>query len=245
MSGPAAPTFTVIGPGRAGHAFATALTERGWQLHALLGRGDDLRNAAAEADIVLLAVPDGQIAAVAQAVVPGPAAVVHLSGATGLDALAPHRNRGSVHPLVSLPDPETGARRLAEDAVFAVDGHPAAEAVVTALGGTAVSVPDDRRALYHATAAVASNHLVVLCAQVERLAAEVGVPVEAYWRLMGATFDNVRSNGALSSLTGPAARGDRATVARHLAALPADEVELYRTLSRRAAVLAGQEEIEP
>ncbi|MEM9133112.1 MAG: DUF2520 domain-containing protein [Actinomycetota bacterium] len=240
MSGPAATTFTVIGPGRAGHAFATALVESGWRLHALLGRQDDLRTAAAGVDVVLLAVPDERISAVAAAVEPGPAAVVHLSGATGLDALAPHRHRGSVHPLVSLPDGETGARRLVEGAVFAVDGHPAAQAVVTALGGTAVAVPDDRRALYHATAAVAANHLVVLCAQVERLAAEVGVPVAAYWQLMAATLDNVRSAGALSSLTGPAARGDRATVARHLGALPADEVDLYRVLSQGAAALAGR-----
>lgn len=239
MSGPEATTFTVIGPGRAGHAFATALVGRGWRLNAMLGRSDEVGPAAAAVDVVLLAVPDGQIAAVAAAVDPGPAVILHFSGATGLDALAPHRKRGSVHPLVSLPDAETGARRLVDDAVFAVDGDPMAGDIVAALSGRAVAVPDDRRALYHATAAIASNHLVVLCAQAERLAGEVGVPVEAYWRLMAGTLDNVRAAGALSSLTGPAARGDRETVARHLEALPADDLELYRTLSDAAAALGG------
>ena len=79
---------------------------------------------------------------------------------------------------MSLPDPDTGAQRLAEGGVFAVAGDPVASQMVTALGGRAIAVEDDRRSLYHATAAIAANHLVVLCAQVSRLAAQVGIPVE-------------------------------------------------------------------
>lgn len=232
--------FTVIGPGRAGRSFAAALTARGWHLVAQLGRAGQMAAAAHDADIVFLTVPDDQIAATARRVEPGPAVVLHTSGVKGLDVLAPHERTGSVHPLVSMPDADIGARRLTDDAVFAVDGDPAADEVVAALGGRPVRVPDDRRALYHATASVAANHLVVLCAQVERLAAEVGVPIDAYWGLMAATLDNVRAAGALSSLTGPAARGDRQTLRLHVDALPPREHELYTTLSREAAGLADR-----
>lgn len=229
----------MIGPGRAGRSFAAALTARGWRLHALLGRHDDV-SLAASASLVLVTVPDDEIATVARRIEPGDGVVVHTSGAKGLDVLAPHRRRGSVHPLISLPDADIGAQRLAENAVFAVDGDPLAAELVAALGGRAVRVPDEHRARYHATAAVAANHLVVLCAQVERLAADIGVPVDAYWGLMSGTLENVRSAGALSSLTGPAARGDGQTLRQHVDALPPHEHELYITLAREAARLADR-----
>ena len=38
--------------------------------------------------------------------------VAHLSGSLGLDALAPHPLRATVHPLVPLPNGEVGAARL-------------------------------------------------------------------------------------------------------------------------------------
>jgi predicted short-subunit dehydrogenase-like oxidoreductase (DUF2520 family) len=100
-------------------------------------------------------------------------------------------------------------------------------------------IADSDRAKYHAAACVASNHLSVLCAQVERLAEQIGVPPEAMWKLMEGVFDSVRSVGAVASLTGPAARGDIATVEAHLAAIPPDERALYEVMSRGASRLAG------
>lgn len=232
--------FTVVGPGRAGLSFAAALEAAGWHCSGLIGRGEPVSQAAQHDDVVLLTVPDDVIATVAAAIEAGPAAVIHVSGVKGLDVLAPHRRRGSVHPLLSLPDPRTGAQRLAEGGVFAVAGDPAATAVVRALGGQPVTIDDDQRALYHATAVVAANHLVALCAQVERLADRAGVPVDAYWDLMATTLENVRRSGPIPSLTGPAARGDTSTIALHLEALPSDERHLYLVLANEAARLAGK-----
>jgi predicted short-subunit dehydrogenase-like oxidoreductase (DUF2520 family) len=233
------PGFVIVGPGRAGRSFLSALQGAGWRCDGLVARGDDPVDVAATTDVVLLTVPDDAIAATAAAIAPGPAVVLHASGARGLDVLARHRRRGSVHPLMSLPDPTTGARHLTTDGVFAVAGDPMAAELVAALGGRAIAVADDRRAGYHAAATVAANHLVVLCAQVERLAGGAGVPLDAYWSLMASTLDNVRRSGPVSSLTGPAARGDSSTIARHLDAIPDHEHPLYLTLAREAARLAG------
>jgi predicted short-subunit dehydrogenase-like oxidoreductase (DUF2520 family) len=74
---------------------------------------------------------------------------------------------------------------------------------------------------------VASNHLVGLLGQVERLAAGIGVPPAEYLDLARGSLDNVAAMGAAAALTGPVRRGDRSTVERHLAALPPDERELY------------------
>jgi len=230
----------VVGPGRAGLSFAGALTASGWRCVATLGRHDDVRSAAADCDVVLVTVPDDRIAEVAAAIAPGRAVVVHASGAKGLDVLEPHVRRASVHPLMSLPDPATGADKLRRGGVFAVAGDPVAARIVAALGGRPVTVGDDSRALYHATAAVAANHLVALCAQVERLADRAGVPLGAYWDLMETTLENVRRSGPIPSLTGPAARGDTSTISLHLEALPTDERTLYLALANEAARLAGR-----
>ncbi len=231
--------FAVVGPGRAGASFAAALPQVGWTCDGVFGRSDDISGLADRTGVVLITVPDDAIAEVAASIEPGSALLVHVSGAKPLGVLEPHRHRASVHPLMSLPDAETGAERLLDGGVFAIAGDPRSSALVSALGGRSIEVGDDRRALYHATAAVAANHLVALCAQVERLASEVGVPVDAYWALMTSTLDNVRRSGAVSSLTGPAARGDESTLAAHLESLPPDEHALYVTLANEAAALAG------
>ena len=234
-------SFAVVGPGRAGQSFTKALVERGWTQRGSFGRGEEIARLADDVDVVLLTVPDDAIAGTAAAIRPGKAAVLHVSGAKGLDVLEPHIGRGSVHPLTSLPDVDTGARRLGSGLVFAVAGDQAATEVVRALGGRPVTVNDESRALYHATAAIAANHLVALCAQVERLADEVGVPLDAYWALMATTLDNVRRSGPAATLTGPAARGDNSTLTLHLDALPVRERNLYSTLAAEAARLAGRE----
>jgi predicted short-subunit dehydrogenase-like oxidoreductase (DUF2520 family) len=214
-----------------------ALDRAGWRALAPLGRNDDVRDAASGADVVVIATPDHVIADAAAAVRPADGvAVVHLAGSLGLDVLAPHARRASVHPIVALPDPVAGAARL-RSAWFAVDGDAVGREIVDALRGRAIEVPDGKRALHHAAAVVASNHLVALLGQVERIAAEAGVPLDAYLDLVRSTVDNVAALGPRDALTGPVARGDWSTVARHLDALPAGERAGYRAMVELAAHL--------
>ncbi len=234
------PRLRVVGAGRAGGALAAALAEVGWDVVGLLGRGDDVADAAADVDLLVIATPDAAIAEVAAAVEPGEAVVAHLAGSLGLEVLAPHGRRAGVHPLISLPSPQVGARRLREGGWFAIAGDPIAGRVVDDLGGRSVAVADADRAAYHAAACIASNHLVALLGQVQRLAAGVGVPLDAYLDLAGATLDNVRSLGPAAALTGPAARDDVATMARHRAALDVSERPAYDALAEAAGRLARE-----
>jgi predicted short-subunit dehydrogenase-like oxidoreductase (DUF2520 family) len=89
-------TIAIVGGGRMGRALIDALSAAGVSVTGPNGRGF----AGADADAVLLCVPDGQIAAAAAAVAPGPL-VGHCSGATGLDALAPHE-AFALHPLMTI-----------------------------------------------------------------------------------------------------------------------------------------------
>jgi predicted short-subunit dehydrogenase-like oxidoreductase (DUF2520 family) len=116
------------------------------------------------------------------------------------------------------------------------------ERIALTLGMRPFRVDATDRVRYHAAACVASNHLVALLGQVERLAATAGVPFEAFVPLVRGTVENVAELGPAAALTGPVARGDDETIARHVDALPVDERDGYRALLREARRLARREE---
>lgn len=227
----------IIGPGRAGTSLALALTNAGWDVAPMLGREDDLSHAANDVELLVLAVPDGSIKDVAREVTPVDATVVsHLAGSLGLRVLAPHRRRASLHPLVALPNPDVGSRRL-KGAWFGVAGDPLIDDVVTALYGRMFTVEDDQRVEYHAAACIAANHLVALLGQVERITQTAGVPLEAFVDLARDSLENVAYLGPADALTGPVARGDETTVRRHLRTLPKEERAAYKAMADAARKL--------
>ena len=222
----------VIGSGRAGGAIAGRLRERGLEVTtggreaATAARGAD----GAPPDLVLLAVPDAAIPAVARSIPPGPW-IAHVSGATTLGALDPHTRRFSVHPLQTLTT-ERGPEQL--DGAWAAVTAESAEATAVAtwlaetLGLRPFDLADADRPLYHAAAVIAGNYLVTLYRTASALFEQVGVPPEALVPFMERTI----ANGF--ALTGPIARGDQSTIDAHLAALEERApgvVSLYRALA--------------
>jgi len=173
-------TVRVIGTGRAGSAIAARLSERGLTVSAG-------REPAADADLVLLAVPDAAISDVAQRLPIGPW-VAHVSGATSLHALDPHVRRFSVHPLQTLTR-ERGPEQL--DGAWAAvtaetdEARDAARWLAGILGLHAFDLADADKPLYHAGAAMASNFLVTLHAAAARLLEESHAPPEALLRGSG------------------------------------------------------------
>jgi len=221
------------------------LADAGWHVEPPLGRHDDLQTAAVGVDLLVIATPDAAVATVAASVDPVPGTVVaHLAGSLGLEVLGAHVRRASVHPLVALPEPDTGAARL-HGAWFALAGDPFVRAVVDALGGRWFAVADNDRAAYHAAACIASNHLVALMGQAERVGAAAGVPPEAFLDLVRATVENVAALGPARALTGPAARGDWQTIERHRDALEPSELEAYDVMVAQARRLVDEREEVP
>jgi predicted short-subunit dehydrogenase-like oxidoreductase (DUF2520 family) len=212
----------IVGRGRLGHALSATLREAGWPVEGPLGRGAD----GGGADVVLLCVPDGEIAAAAEAIAPGPM-VGHCSGARGLDAIPGHAERLALHPLMTVT--EAGAEFAGAGAAVA-GSTPRAEAAATSLaeslGMRPFAVAEEDRAAYHAAASVASNFLVTLEAAAERLAVSAGADRELLAPLVRATVENWARQGPERALTGPLVRGDEATVARQRAAVAERAPEL-------------------
>lgn len=197
-----------------GSALAAALRDAGATVRGPLGRGAD----GAGAQLVLLCVPDREIAAASAAVAPGPF-VGHLSASAPLSLLAPHP-RFVMHPLISV----VGAGAAFAGATCAVDGDSdeafaVADFLVRLLHMRPRIVPAEQRALYHAAASAASNFLITVECLAERLAGGAGIDREALVPLVRSTVDNWAARGARAALTGPIARGDELTVARQRAAV--------------------------
>jgi predicted short-subunit dehydrogenase-like oxidoreductase (DUF2520 family) len=202
----------VIGAGRVGTAVVARLRERGIVL------SDE------GAGLVLLCVPDAAIADVARTVEPGPW-IAHVSGATPLTALEPHRRRFSVHPLQTFTrarGPEQLDGAYAAVTAESEEARSIAVELAETLDLRPFELADDQRVLYHAGAAIASNFLVTLRRVAGRLVADAGAPPEALDPLMLRTIENG------FELTGPIARGDWATVEAHVDAIRARRPEYER-----------------
>ena len=143
--------------------------------------------------------------------------------------------RFSLHPLQSFTH-DRGPEQL-DGAWGAVTGE-SDEAVATAtalaetLGLRPFALADDRRALYHAGAAIASNYLVTLRRAAGDLFAAADVPAEALHPLMRRVIEND------FQLTGPIERGDWDTVERHRAAIAAAAPDLLDAYDALASLTA-------
>ena len=153
-----------------------------------------------------------------------PALVGHVSGASGLLALESATRRGSAvfsfHPLQTFPD--GGPRSPGRPARSPPRPRaPRASPTRWPPGSRCARSSSPRRArvAYHAAASIASNLLVALEESAAELLARAGVEdaSELLAPLVLQTAANWAEHGP-AALTGPVARGDEATVERHLEA---------------------------
>ena len=264
----------VIGAGRVGQTLGRLWTDAGavriqdvktrslasaQAACAFMGAGAPVEHVAhmRPADLWMLAVPDAQIAAVAQALADagGPAAqVFHCSGALASDVLAPLRSRGwraaSAHCILSFASAQAAVVQFAgtpcalEGDTETTDGL---RQVLTAIGARCFDLQAHNKVLYHAAAVFATNYLPVLQHLAETAWADSGVPVDLLpglrQSLMANAVANIQALGPQAALTGPAARKDVAAIARQQAVVAAWDAQAgaaYGALSALALRMANK-----
>ena len=203
---------------------------------------------AASAELLLLAVPDSELAGLvsglaATSAVRPRAIVAHTSGANGIGVLAPLTEIGciplAIHPAMTFTGSDEDISRLPDTCfgITAADdvGYAIAQSLVLEMGGEPFCVREDARVLYHAALAHAGNHIVTVIADaLEALRAALrgsellgqqcvddqpgGIAERIVGPLARAALENTLQRGQ-AALTGPVARGDAAAVAEHLDAL--------------------------
>jgi predicted short-subunit dehydrogenase-like oxidoreductase (DUF2520 family) len=210
---------------------------------------------AASADLVLLAVPDDELAGLVRGLVATGSLragqiVVHTSGAQGVRVLRPAAELGALcvalHPVMTFTGRVEDVQRMnaCSVGVTAADGDDVAwhvgEALVVEMSAEPVRVPEAARPLYHAALAHGANHLITLVADCADLLRDAGIAdaERMLGPLLSAALDNALRHGD-RALTGPVARGDAGTVAKHLAVLADTEaLPAYRILALRTAARA-------
>jgi len=253
----------IVGPGRAGGAIATAAPPAGHEIVGVLSRssiqqyGPDLTwdSALPEADIALIAVKDDAIADVVSRLEPFAskvAVVTHLSGFVPVVSLHPFHDHGvavgGFHPLVSMPDPVSGAAAL-NGAFVGIGGDPLAVDTLTHFAGSFGLEPfrleDSDRPAYHAAAAAAANFVVTSLAISGDLFESAGIDPRVSRPLVERVVANCFEQGPLQSLTGPVARGDIDTVIGHLTAAHevSDSVgQQFRLMVEATSVRSGRDQ---
>jgi predicted short-subunit dehydrogenase-like oxidoreductase (DUF2520 family) len=256
-------SLSLVGPGRAGSAFARSWLAAGGSLREVIARNPAPAHEAAErlgggtpraiagsladCEILVVAVPDDAISSTARLLAGRLRcrAAFHLSGALAASALEPLRpsavSLGSLHPLRVF----TGSPDESWNGAFvATEGDAEAlrvgEQVVSAVGARAHRIMAEAKPLYHAAAALAAGGTVAVISMATRAWGKAGIREEEARPALAALAESAAaatvSQEFSQAFTGPVARRERVTLAAHRAALAGrtDLLEVYSLLAREA-----------
>jgi predicted short-subunit dehydrogenase-like oxidoreductase (DUF2520 family) len=251
-----------IGAGKVGSALAIKLNARGYNVAAVASRTftsavklaqmvtgcqafDSLQAVPDLADLIFITTPDGAIGqVVAQIKWRAGQYVVHCSGADSAGILEPARRMGALtgafHPLQTFAGITQAIDNL-PGSTFAIEAEEPLRSILKKMAddleGYYIELKAGDKVLYHASAVIACNYLVTLTKLATDLWQSFGIPrkeaVRALMPLLKGTLNNLENIGIPDCLTGPIARGDTGTVAKHLTALDTAApfiAETYREL---------------
>ena len=208
---------------------------------------------------LFICVPDDCIAHVAQLLAEQSYAwqgvvVGHTSGALTANALAPLKSAGastlSFHPFQTFAQ---HIRTDFEDIFIGIEGDSAAInsgiELAKKLNATPLLLSASEKTLYHASAVVASNFFITLISVAMDLLEQTGLKrhetLALLTPLIKATSQNVTQTLPEHVLTGPASRGDQATIMRHIDALNKhfpNYSTLYRLMTEHTLNLACRDQ---
>jgi len=237
----------IIGGGRAAWAFGSTWRRIGWPIEGVATRSESpianllaaeattIATLAERAELILIAVSDRAIAEVAASIPPTGAIIFHPSG-----ALTSVRGGFSLHPLRALPP--VGESSDLRDTLLVFEGaqREVALRIAAQAGARFAEIAPEQKVLYHAAAVFGSNYIVALLDIAEALIGIDGTRDDLA-ALAESAIANWRAHSGPERFTGPAARGDRQVLERHLAALRErpELAEIYRLLA--GLILASAE----
>lgn len=187
-----------------------------------------------QADIYLIAVSDSAIATVANQLPVSEAMVVHTSGATALNILDKHRNRGVFYPVQSFSS--KGVLKYTDIPVLLetnlASNRENLQILAEALSGKYRWADSEERLQYHLAATIVnnfSNHFYHLA---ERHLAAKGLDFNQLKPLIAETARKIEHLAPGDAQTGPAKRKDEITINKHLEALEDEHLKtLYKQIT--------------
>lgn len=210
---------------------------------------DDVCELAQSCDMIFFTVPDGAIeqawldfsSSVPVDVIQGKM-VAHCSGAMPSTVFKEAAQCGvsaySIHPLFAVSSKTVPIEELSK-AFFTIEGSSdrldEVSDLVRGLGNSFQVIQSSDKTRYHAAAALASNHVVALyrvaCNELIRCGFTDADAQQAMAPLFLGNAQHIAHDGVVDALTGPAERGDHATIDKHLACLDGATKEIYQLLN--------------
>ncbi len=191
----------------------------------------------AGADLYLLAVPDDKIREAAGQLPPTAGIVCHTSGMTPMDALSRFENYGVFYPLQTFSKKKAVEMQQVPFCLEAVtpEVYAALQTVAAKLSRQVYPVSTENRMKLHLAAVLVNNFTNHLFAEAEAFLAQSGLPKEMLMPLIRETVDKLHHLPAFEAQTGPARRGDRETVQKHLKMLENQEglQDIYQLFSEQ------------
>lgn len=260
----------IIGAGKVGIALGHVLQNKGFTVVAVASRRDeslelarnyipgkskytkDLSEVVRYADVIAVTTQDREIHAVAHEIFKKGGGLdqklfFHTSGAHTAAELSPLDQKGailgSLHPLQTFPDVNSGIVALPRTYIFIEGdgrGLPVLDLLASTIGFKSVRIESKNKVLYHLSAVFVCNLLSALMQTGEGVMNRIGIELTPFFPIIETTLRNIENKGPLLSLTGPVVRGDAETVASHLEAIKGMEPQesVYRTLSLVALEMA-------
>lgn len=196
---------------------------------------DDLSRLDTTADLCLIATTDTSVAGIAAAMPHAGGIVAHTSGSVPIQALQPASE--SVAVLYPLQTFSRQARLdLAQVPFFTEASDPATHSAIDEFArmlSPRVSHADSRqRTILHIAGVLSCNFVNYLWQLTAETLAPEGYSLDVVRPLIEVTLDKAFAMDPEAAQTGPARRGDMATIKKHLGMLPAGTAAVYDLLSQ-------------
>jgi predicted short-subunit dehydrogenase-like oxidoreductase (DUF2520 family) len=246
-------SISLIGAGNVGYHLGRRLHERGFAIQQVFSRHlaraeklaqaisaeavDQLDNIRDDADLYILAVHDDAIAEVAAKLPITNKLLVHTSGATPSTVLAPHAERfGILYPLQTFSAHRPVDVEQIPVCVFANSDEDVQllEQIARRISSRVYRIDDAQRAILHVAAVFVNNFANYMFQVGYDILEREDLAFDLLRPLILETAQKVQDNPPGAMQTGPAVRGDQATIEKHLKYLqqfPAYQ-ELYKILTR-------------
>lgn len=249
--------ITIIGAGNVGYHLAIVLEKSGHHILQIFSRNanrfhlfpsklaakgiTNWEELQLDADVFLIAVKDQAIAAVGQRLkemgVRG--IIAHTSGATSIEVLQQHEQYGIFYPLQTFSQ----AKKVDWSYVpFCIDGNTdevkkQISELAKGLSLIVHLINDAQRQALHVAAVFVNNFTNHLLTLGEEICEDFEVPFAILQPLIRETFEKTQFVSPKIAQTGPAIRGDEATIAKHLTLLQnhPDKQLLYQLISESIA----------
>lgn len=245
--------IVIIGSGNLATHLAIRLTKKGFSILQIISRNkttgsklaqvthseftSDFKKINLKASIVLICVSDDGIAEVAKKIPKGNYCILHTSGGTDLAVLKKHhRNCGVLYPLQTFVSGQKV--KWSSTPVFIEGSNKKNLELIASIGERLTKqvfqASSKQRLNIHLAAVISTNftnHLFFLAEKLlkESKAGEFKILLP----LINQSIKNIQHQSPFQTQTGPAKRGDKSTMEKHLKILNTDKSlrEIYRILS--------------